>query len=356
MRIAFILPSLAQKGPAIVVQDIIRNIADTLHSIDLYYFDNLIELHFNIPIHEIKMNQKIDFHKYDILHSHGYRPNKYVWKHKKHINSIKVCTIHNYMFKDLKFTYGVPIAFISQYVWQVFLRNQDLLVLLSDEMKKYYQSKILLQNIAMKVVHNGRSSKNETLEIPKKEIAILSELSKKFFILGSICVINKIKGLRQVIEVLTLDKSLFFLVIGHGPERNKLEQLAEDLKVSDRILFWGFKENPEVYFNYFDAFIISSYSEGFPLALIEAISKKTPCICSNIPALKNLFDNTEVAFFKIDNIPSLAATINTVKAQKTMLVKNSFQKYRRNYTAERMAENYLTLYKVLISKKKIDRK
>jgi glycosyltransferase involved in cell wall biosynthesis len=77
------------------------------------------------------------------------------------------------------------------------------------------------------------------------------------------------------------------LVLGTGPLRGRLETLACELGMADAVEFLGFQENPLPYFRRADAFVLSSYSEGFGNVLVEAMGCGTPVIstdCQHGPA------------------------------------------------------------------------
>ncbi|MEG0467817.1 MAG: glycosyltransferase family 4 protein, partial [Mucinivorans sp.] len=143
MKIAFIIPSLINKGPIIVVDTIIRHLTDKVEQIDVFYFDDKFGVDFNCATHKINFNQPIDFDEYDIIHSHGYRPDKYVNKWRRHIVKAKtVSTIHADIAQDLKYSYNIFVSFVFTRIWHRFLSKMDLVVVISDKLKKIYQHKI----------------------------------------------------------------------------------------------------------------------------------------------------------------------------------------------------------------------
>jgi glycosyltransferase involved in cell wall biosynthesis len=60
------------------------------------------------------------------------------------------------------------------------------------------------------------------------------------------------------------------VIIGDGPERNKLEAISSSLGLSQRILFEPWQGNLSRYFGSADAFLLPSLYEGYGLTLIEA--------------------------------------------------------------------------------------
>lgn len=68
------------------------------------------------------------------------------------------------------------------------------------------------------------------------------------------------------------------VVLGDGPLRGELEELAETLGVAENIEWLGYVENPYPYYCSADIFIMASLYEGTPNALIEAMHCGLPSI------------------------------------------------------------------------------
>lgn len=73
-------------------------------------------------------------------------------------------------------------------------------------------------------------------------------------------------------------------VLGEGPERPKLEALAQTLGVSRRVHFLGFVDNPHAVMARAKAFVSASRCEGFPNALAEAMALGLPCAFTDCDA------------------------------------------------------------------------
>ena len=67
MKIAYILPSLRNQGPIIVVKSLSDYLVQHGCEVDVYYFDNLPGLRFNCATRHLEMNELIDFDNYDII-------------------------------------------------------------------------------------------------------------------------------------------------------------------------------------------------------------------------------------------------------------------------------------------------
>ena len=69
-------------------------------------------------------------------------------------------------------------------------------------------------------------------------------------------------------------------LLGDGPDREKLQAMAEGLGISGHVTFMGRKENPFCYMKLMDAYISTSRYEGQPLNTMEAMAIGLPLYCS----------------------------------------------------------------------------
>jgi glycosyltransferase involved in cell wall biosynthesis len=74
------------------------------------------------------------------------------------------------------------------------------------------------------------------------------------------------------------------LILGEGPERTHLEDLARQLDVAGDVSLPGAASNPYAYMARATAFVLSSRWEGLPTALIEALSCGVPVIATDCPS------------------------------------------------------------------------
>ena len=70
-------------------------------------------------------------------------------------------------------------------------------------------------------------------------------------------------------------------ILGEGPLKNELKKDVIDMGLVDRIVFHGMIDDVGKYLIDHQCFVLSSYTEGFPNALLEALSFGLPCISTN---------------------------------------------------------------------------
>ena len=72
------------------------------------------------------------------------------------------------------------------------------------------------------------------------------------------------------------------VLVGDGPERNRLVGRAEAMGIADRVMFAGAVANPAEYLRAADAFVLPSVAEGMSNSLLEAMAVALPCLASEI--------------------------------------------------------------------------
>lgn len=345
MKIALIVPSLANKGPVIVA----KNISDYLIYQGIYcevfYFSAIVELEFKCKTTKIGLFDFNVIKNFDVIHTHGIRPDLYSFINPN-LKIKRVSTLHNYIRQDLETSLGYSKfkSKIFEFIWNILLLRMNKIVVLSNHAKNYYKD--ILFNKSIDFIYNGLSFSNNYENVLEQELFDNTKNNGQE-IIGTSAYLTYRKGLHQIIEVLPLFKNLIFVIIGDGPEKKNLENLAKQIKVSDRCIFLGYKPNAISYLNNFDYFAIPSYSEGFPLALIEASAHKKATLASNVPVHKEVFDDTQVSFSSLDNNKSMIKAIKSLIKNKNKYSNNIYTKYINNYTLEIMGKNYVHLFKKL---------
>lgn len=343
MKIAYIIPSLKNQGPIIVVRDIILGLLNKVNCIDVYYFDEEIELDFPCKTYKISIFQKVDFNKYDIVHSHMLRSDFYIWYHRnKHHKSKFVSTLHQIIYDNLKGNYNSLVAFIFEKIWIKLLSKQDYIVYLTQSMARIYKDKIKQKSI---VIYNGRDINKETINEVVEEHNEFLKLKEKFKIMGTHCLLTKRKGIHQSILALKQLPDYFFIIVGDGIEMQNLKNVAKSEGVYERCMFLGYKKNSISYLKYFDVYLATSYSEGFSLSVIEAGECKLPIVCSDIESFREPYSENEVEFYTLNNINALVNAIKNAYKNREFYSVNIFKKITTKYSVKNMSNEYLELYK-----------
>ena len=81
------------------------------------------------------------------------------------------------------------------------------------------------------------------------------------------------------------------LLLGSGPDRDRLAAIASARGVEDRIHFLGAVDDPSEYLRAADLFVLPSVAEGMSNSLLEAMATGLPCVASKIGGNVDLLDH-----------------------------------------------------------------
>ncbi len=106
------------------------------------------------------------------------------------------------------------------------------------------------------------------------------------FVFGVVSGLRPVKGVDVVIngfaEIAKKFQHARLLIVGDGPERERLERLVMTLGFPDRVLFLGTQRKMEDIYPAMDVFVLCSHSEGFSNAILEAMGMGLPVIASRV--------------------------------------------------------------------------
>ncbi|SHI81784.1 Glycosyltransferase involved in cell wall bisynthesis [Dethiosulfatibacter aminovorans DSM 17477] len=115
------------------------------------------------------------------------------------------------------------------------------------------------------------------------------------------------------------NRNLQFLICGNGPDLDSLKGLAREMNVENQIHFLGFRTDIRELLTIADIFLFSSYQEGLPRSMMEAMSAGLPCISSEVRGNVDLIENGKGGYlYKPDDIEGFAGAINLLAEDKEL--------------------------------------
>ena len=186
----------------------------------------------------------------------------------------------------------------------------------------------------IRVVPNGIMPKNISKRKDTKTIITVGRL-------------NKEKGHSILLESFSKirDKSWKLDIVGHGPERDSLERQVVNLGIQNRVTFYGYRVNFDELLADASIFVLPSFYEGFPNALIEAMSVPLTCVSSDcIAGPREIIRHGENGFlFETGNVDALTIILDDLISDPSRLrsYEKSAVKVVDEFNFQRVAEQFL---------------
>ena len=125
------------------------------------------------------------------------------------------------------------------------------------------------------------------------------------------------KGFDILIRLMARLPHWHFALLGDGPERGRLEELARELGVADRVHFMGQVPREEVlaFLGDADAFVLNTSFESFSFQIVEAMAMRVPVIATRVGSIPELIDDKEEGMLCApDDEEALFEAITSVRA------------------------------------------
>lgn len=157
-----------------------------------------------------------------------------------------------------------------------------------------------------------------------------------------------------VIRAMPALPNVIAVLVGEGPETDRLAALATSLGVADRVCLAGYHANASSALSVADVFIQPSLTESFGVSVIEAFRDGVPVIASHIAALTELVRDTKCGWTLDPESSGELATVvgdalNISAAERAALTARAHQLFLDRFTDDRMIAAYAALYAGLLA-------
>ena len=199
--------------------------------------------------------------------------------------------------------------------------------LLSDLSKSDARKKFDIDNQASVILQVGSLKK---LKHPETIIQALAELSGN-------------KG---------ISPNTMLLFAGDGPQRPELEEMVENLGISNQVRYLGNIDRQEIkdVYKLADYYVIASDFEGTPLSMLEAMANNIPVFASNAPGINTVIEhNNNGLLFTIGNGKELATQLKKVVNSTDLaigLTSAATKILQERYDHKKMLKQYKAMWKL----------
>jgi len=236
------------------------------------------------------------------------------FKNKKLVLTLQEGDEEEYLMRyvfGIKFLYKLLIR-----PWHLLVfKKADEIVTISEYLKKRAEMNGI--TCPIEVIPNGVDIENfskEMSEIEKQERRLSLGFKEDDIILVHTGRLNYKNSLENIIKALPLlEARVKFLSIGQGEELETLKKIAQELKVSERVIFHDFVSHSELvnFLKISDIFIRPSLSEGLGSSFLEAMAAKVLVIATPVGGIPDFLIPGQTGLFcEVNNPKSIADQVN----------------------------------------------
>jgi glycosyltransferase involved in cell wall biosynthesis len=294
----------------------------------------------------IKKIRRIISRGIEVIHSHNVLPHYYATIASLGIDVRRISTRHDMGVhlkgKRMQFLYGLS------------LYKTHSVVAVCEAAKNRFVTENIVPEDLISVIYNGipeikaRTECNDKASDRRNQL----RLPASGPIVGSIGRLNVVKDYGTLIasfkEVLNKHPDAKLVIAGDGPERNKLQLQIEELDISDKVTLLGERNDVEELLGQFDIFALTSLTEGFSVALVEAAWSGLPIVATDVGGNREIVQDGITGFLtEPGNIQDVTEKIEKLLSDNRLRQRFgsvSRSRAEANWTLELMREKYQRVY------------
>lgn len=174
------------------------------------------------------------------------------------------------------------------------------------------------------------------------------------FVAGWVGRLSHEKGPDVFLKTLSLlrDEGVVGHVLGSGRERDSLQSLSRDLGVHGAVKWHGAVPLAAELFAGFDVFVLSSRTEGTPIALFEAMAAGTPIVATSVGGVPDVVGDKEAGLVPPEDPAALSDAISAVRLHADVAAKRATAARRRlgtDFNPQTWVARYEAIYRSVAS-------
>lgn len=365
LKILHIITSLRIGGAERLVADMLPRLRERGHQVELIVFDGtetpfyeqLERQNIKIrsfghgavqmwnPLHALRLKKHLDRGRFDIVHTHN-TPCQLLTALAAGRNApVLVTTEHNTFNRRRNWAWFADIdrRMYDKYSHIACVGEQTRYNLVRRLGNGFDTGKI-------SVVYNGIDLKRY-MDV-EADCSLRESADNGCHIVSMIAAFREQKDQKTLIRAMKLLPDDYRLwLAGDGVMRRSCERLAEELDITERVRFMGFRSDAAAIMAASDAVVLSSHYEGMSLACIEGMASGKPFIASDVEGLRDVVEGAGLLFPNEDH-KRLAELIRKVCEDSVFSSETAARCRARavQYDIENVVSDYERIYRKLLNK------
>lgn len=228
-------------------------------------------------------------------------------------------------------------------------------------------SKNLEQDLSQNKIRGVVSQIYNAIDVAELDFIIdKQKIRKKYFIndvfwIGTAARLVEPKNLQMLIKAgYYLNKAginFKISIFGDGPLKDDLQNLIDYYSLSNKITLHGFESDIIPIIQSLDVFVLCSFHEGLPMALLESLYLKTPVVCTAVGGITEVIENEKNGLLiPTNDEKALANFIIKIKKDKVLsnrIANNGRKTIEKRFLLSKTTKHLLSLYSKVLNREEV---
>jgi len=370
-RVLFLLPQLKQGGAERVVLNLLRGLDRSqfipyiawFHGQVLYPFSELKET----PMFALNKRDGFDLktmvtilniirrESIDLVNPHHFMPLFYTFPACKASRTKIIYTEHSVWE-------AAQVSGMWKTILQFLLLRTDAVVGVSPEISAFLKQKYRLSEQRVRTILNGIDTQMFAPTHRNNNFRSTLGLEDSHIAIGMTGNFRKVKNHHLLINAFAHITSRFpnarLVLLGQGfsgdPENTEkdIHALVRKYGIADKVLFLGYRDDVHTVLQCLDIFCLTSFKEGLPLSLIEAMACGLPVVGTDVEGIRVVIEPDRNGFLvEPHDSGNLARVLSTLIADRPLrerMGKEGRKDAERYYSLTRFSRQYNQLFASLV--------
>jgi len=213
-----------------------------------------------------------------------------------------------------------------------YLKNAKKIIAPSDYLRKLIEGWGVDEN-KIKVIFNPY------LDVKPEKINYIRRNKEIFTVVTGGRLVNW-KGVDNVIKACNMINDVKLIIVGDGPERERLENLAMKLNIKNRVIFTGIISRGQLktVFEESDCFVLNSQYEGLPHIVLESMHSNCPVAVSRAGGNIEVVNHKETGLlFNVNGVNEIEKSIKIFQENKELtkeIIKNAKTRIEKKFNRD----------------------
>lgn len=186
-------------------------------------------------------------------------------------------------------------------VWlrRLVLRGATRVVVISENLRRIAREQWRIPESHLHFVPNGIAVEQFDAADGNLELRQRLGIPSDALVIGAVGHLRPEKNLPRLLRAVArcvTGADLHVLVLGEGPERERIEDLARRPPLAGRVHFAGHQSDPRAFYRAMDVFALTSDTEQMPIALLEAMACSLPALVTDVGDVRSMLPPEQSPF------------------------------------------------------------